>query len=943
MPRGTRAMAQVSDGRFFVGSAAGLSTFNGIRNQLAGIQGESEFQSTRIHAMCVGANDDIWVGFEAGGVSRYLNVDVENHLPGAGPPTGQVWALACVAESNTVWVATDGGLAKWNSNQWEAISRAELPAVPVTGVHISRDGSLWAAAAGKLFHRAPDSTAFELVGSLGNTDHLTTPFAETADGSIWVGTNLGTFRVHRQTGEGQSIRLFHSAPVSSLLVDRDDVLWAGGEGLMRFVTPAEASSIQKMRYEDGLSGVKVYSLAQDLDGNIWVATSGGIDRFKHPTFIAADMAPGLDGDKVLVADSHRGLWAADRDRGRAMFYFEGKLRQTVKVPSPEIGHRGADGSIWFAGKDGISQLQGGRFITEPLPEQAREGQVRALDLDGAGVLWISVHPHGVFRKKGGAWIAAAGSDHLPEGAPSAMQRDATGALWLGYPAGKVVRIREGSVQTFSAGELPDMGAVLAMRASGSRIWIAGDKSLVVHDGHKFHNVWNSNCGLLQGTLDLHEQAGGLWIYRAFSIAWFRNGVQESLDGKKLICTSLQQPLVETIGGMLQFSSTGAPLAGTSDGRVWMVVGGNLAWTTPERTSRRSDPPFVTIDAIRDDATHQIGEGPRFRPGVRTLRVEFTGWYLGSPEAVRFEYRLIGLDESWSGPATDVAFFGNLRPGEYRFEVRAWGPSLERGPVASRSFVILPYFHETWWFAALCVLAGLILLGLLFRMQLRRANARLRERLEERTLERERIARELHDTLLQGMQGIILRFQAVAASITGSQPAASQMEELLDRADAVLAESRDRVAELRNIPPQTSELPEAIAELLSTITKDQDVNISSGTTGQVRALDGSVNAEVFMIAREAISNALRHSECRVLETELVYERSWLRLRVRDDGRGIPEDVLREGGRTGHFGLAGMRERAKRLRGTLRISSQPGAGSEIELRIPASLAYARETAG
>lgn len=167
-----------------------------------------------------------------------------------------------------------------------------------------------------------------------------------------------------------------------------------------------------------------------------------------------------------------------------------------------------------------------------------------------------------------------------------------------------------------------------------------------------------------------------------------------------------------------------------------------------------------------------------------------------------------------------------------------------------------------------------------------------------------------------------------------------MEDALDSADAVLTESRDRVAELRELPPHTTELPEAIAETAQTLLTDRDIRLSSTVKGVVRSLDGGVNSELFLIAREALSNAIRHSGARNLRTELSYERVWLRLSIQDDGQGIPAEFITAGGRPGHFGLRGMRERARRLRATFRIHSEPGQGTLIEIRIPGALAYARE---
>ena len=281
---------------------------------------------------------------------------------------------------------------------------------------------------------------------------------------------------------------------------------------------------------------------------------------------------------------------------------------------------------------------------------------------------------------------------------------------------------------------------------------------------------------------------------------------------------------------------------------------------------------------------------------------------------------------------------NLGPGRYVFQIQAQGENLESwGPVTSAPFVIAPFFYQTLWFRLLLVVLALGVIALLFRIQLRRANSRLRERIEARMLERERIARELHDTLLQGLQGLMFHFQAVAAQIPSTERAATMMENVLKQADSILIESRDRVAELRDSPRETSGLPDMLVEVANHLKASRELEVETTVLGEVHPLDATVNAEIVLIAREALSNAIRHAQASLINITLSYERSGLRLTVKDDGRGISEEILKAGGREGHFGLRGMHERARRLRGGLRITNQSPQGTLVELRVPASMAY------
>jgi signal transduction histidine kinase len=230
---------------------------------------------------------------------------------------------------------------------------------------------------------------------------------------------------------------------------------------------------------------------------------------------------------------------------------------------------------------------------------------------------------------------------------------------------------------------------------------------------------------------------------------------------------------------------------------------------------------------------------------------------------------------------------------------------------------------------------LLLVGL-YRLRLRQAAARLNARLEERLAERERIARDLHDTLLQGFQGLILRFHDAMMTIPEPEPARQLMETALDRADEVMAEGRDRVVSLHPSFEKFGDLAQSLARAGDEVTSGSEVSVSVTTEGQVQTLDPMALDEIYCIGREAMVNAFRHAQGRNIEVEVDYASWELRLRIRDDGRGIDPKIL-QAGRPGHIGLASMRERADRVGGQLEIISGLGAGTEIELRVPAARAY------
>jgi signal transduction histidine kinase len=250
---------------------------------------------------------------------------------------------------------------------------------------------------------------------------------------------------------------------------------------------------------------------------------------------------------------------------------------------------------------------------------------------------------------------------------------------------------------------------------------------------------------------------------------------------------------------------------------------------------------------------------------------------------------------------------------------------------------VPAWYQTNWFRLLCVATILFFLWSLYRLHLRQVAAQYQERLEVRLAEREQIARDLHDTLLQSVQGLILKFHAIARKIPTTEPARHEIEKTLDYADQVLVEGRDRVRNLRTSSIGFGELPKAFQRLVDEVAPNRAASLKTVVEGNVLELHPIVREETYSIGREALINALTHSESRNIEVEIIYDSHEFRLRIRDDGRGIDPAILEKGGRADHWGLQGMRERAQKIGAHLDIWSRPGSGTEIELRIPAATAY------
>ncbi len=371
-----------------------------------------------------------------------------------------------------------------------------------------------------------------------------------------------------------------------------------------------------------------------------------------------------------------------------------------------------------------------------------------------------------------------------------------------------------------------------------------------------------------------------------------------------------------------------------DGRLWFSTLGGVVWIDPARLHRNRVPPPVAIRAlVAGGLRHRDPAQVTLPKGTSRIAIQYTGLSLTLPQRMRFRYRLEGVDDGWvDAGAQREAAYTSLGPGTYRFRViAANNDGVWNRDGAPLEFTIPPTFLQSSGFKLLCVLAAGLLLWLLHLLRVRQLKARLQGRFEIRIAERERIARELHDTLLQGFQGLMLFFQSVATRIPADSDLREPIEKALDRADKVLVEGRDRVHELRS-DAASHDLAQALRDAVAEIIPGDAPRFQLVVEGPQRPLHGLVGEEMLRIAQEAVRNAVQHAQATSIEAILIYGRRDLRLVIRDDGVGIADETLRKGWRDGHYGLVGMRERADQIGGRLVMARRAGGGTEVILSVP-----------
>ncbi len=359
---------------------------------------------------------------------------------------------------------------------------------------------------------------------------------------------------------------------------------------------------------------------------------------------------------------------------------------------------------------------------------------------------------------------------------------------------------------------------------------------------------------------------------------------------------------------------------------------------PRHLPKNIVPPPVTIEALKaDDQTLAPSSGLRLEPGTRNLQFEYAALSLTAPEHVQFRYKLEGYDEDWRGPvsAREVAYT-NLPPRNYRFRAIACnsdGVWNEDG--ASLNFTLMPSFYQTNWFRILCVVSGVFIVWVIYRLRVLQISRAIGARFDERLAERTRMARDLHDTFLQTIQGSKLVADDALEQSTDSIRMHRAMEQLSVWLATAMQEGRAALNSLRTATTQTNDLSEALRRVTEDGLIPSSMAVTFSLVGDAKEMHPIVRDEIYRIGYEAIRNACAHSGASELQVDLRYARD-LTLRVGDNGTGI-DPAIADRGKDGHFGLQGMRERAARIGGKLTLRSSSSSGTEIKLIVPGGILF------
>jgi signal transduction histidine kinase/ligand-binding sensor domain-containing protein len=951
------SITQTPDGYLWLGTEFGLVRFDGVKAVTWQPPVDQAFAAGRIVKLLTARDGTLWIGAETGLASlkdgkltQYPELSQQRVSSLVEDRQGTVWA-------GSIGVPT-GKFCSIQNHRARCFDEEAMVEGGVVGFYEDKQDRLWVAVPSGLWQWKPGPPKFYPIPDQPSGVR---PVGEDEDGSLLI-NRLNRMVVRFVDGRIKSSPLQHAIPddhVWPLLRDRDGGLWVptSTHGLVH----AHRGRVDMFDESEGLSGDAIRDLFEDDEGNIWVATLDGLDQFRDVAVPTFTVKQGLLNPVVwsVLAPRDGGLWLGSTlGLGR---WHEGRITRfgtqggLINGAGPHSLFEDRRGRIWVSTNREFGYLQGDRFV--PM-SGVPSGYVRAIAEDRAGDLWLINEQHGLIRLRGKTveqitWAALGRKDV----ATSIVADPRQGGIWLGFLRGDIAYFSGGGLQaTYSAKDGLGPGDVLSMRLDAhGALWVATAGGLSRFRNGAFATLSSQNglpCDRVHWSMEDADQI--LWLYTACGLVRIARSemdlwaaaVEKNEDSKIRVKVTVLDNF-DGVRSNLVFHGLTPRVAKTSDGRLWFLPPDGLSVIDPHRLPVNKLPPPVHIEQITaDEKRYDANNGMRLHPHVRNLAIDYTALSLVAPEKVRFRYKLDGVDKEWRDVVNDRQVqYTNLAPGTYRFRVLACNNSgvwNEEG--AALEFVIPPMWYQTNWFYALCAAAFMLLLWAAYQLRVRQLAHEFNVRLEERVSERTRIARDLHDTLLQSFQGLLLRFQATINLLPGRPVEARKLlEDAVEHASQAITEGRDAITGLRMSTVEKNDLAAAIETVGEEIAAAQEnpAHLHLLVEGTSRELHPILRDEVYRLATEALRNAFRHAAANNIEVEIRYDARYFRMRVRDDGKGMESEVLRAGGRQGHYGLHGMRERAKLVGGKLTIWTEVDSGTEIEIVIPGAKAYATST--
>ena len=972
LPENTvRAILQTRDGYLWIGTEAGLVRFDGVDFAVFDRSNTLAMQSEFISSLKEDADGSLWVGTASGLVRERGGIFAST----PGSTTAAVFSL-CLTQKGRLFALTSAGAEVLDQGRLkqiagterlgltEAASLAEedaqgrlwiagsegitfvaqgatqlsatietIDAGQIQSLALSASGELWAGGSSGLKTLSSDRALRTLRLSGLPSNDVTQMLAGT-DGSMWIGTSKG-LALYRN-GMMKVVADFAGMRVQNLFLDRATTLWVATSGGTARITEGKVDWLQH-------SMGSVLSVLEDREGSMWFGTeTAGLHVLRDQAFSTLSKEDGLSADLVrAVFEDHAGtLWIGtsggglDQLSGGRASHFAGRLPSNVILALAETSHDGSY-DLWVGMPEGLAQVHGSAIKVFTTADGLTDDFVRSLYAERDGSLWIGTR-NGLSHWKDGKFHSYSRLDGLPSDLVGTMLRGQAGVLWVGTLGG--LSRMEGETFVPVRG-LPEGAITALLEDHAGTLWAGVNNQGLLRLGSRGVTAFSGSPAVpgLPATIYgmLEDASGDLWLSSRKGVDRVSIARLEAYTEKS--AGSLPVTHYGSADGMRisEASGGGHPAAWQArDGGLWFATLDGVSVVHPRAGLRNPVPPLAAIEqvSIEDQVVAPTSQSAAIRVGAGhgRLSIKYAGLSFVAPQGLRYQYMLEGFDRGWvKAEGRRTAFYTNVPPGSYRFLVRCMtGDGIWSIAPASQRFKVEPFLYQTAWFYALAGL-GLAGLGYLaYQWRVLTVEAQYRAVMEERN----RIAREIHDTLAQGYVAIAVQLELAERLVTSStEAAAAQIRQTKAMVREGLEEARSSIWNLR-AQSEAETLPSLVASYVTSIARRHEAETSIKFTvhGTYRPLERSVEKEVERIAQQAIANAVAHGRASLITASLSYHAQHMELIVADNGVGMK--AVEEGGPGGgHFGLQGMRERAARIGAQLAIESAPQLGVVVRLRI------------
>lgn len=933
LPQDTvRAITQTTDGFLWLGTDEGLARFDGYEFVAFG-KDQGNLPSNSVNVLAAGRDGSLWIG-TPGGLTRYLRGRFQTFTRKDGLPANSVSSLF-VDHAGVLWIVAGGSLSRFEDSRFtNFLPQRDIPLRVVRGVWEDRK-TLYVAGTSSVV-RLENGTFRSLFDPSALVSDFPGAVLKDRQGNLWI---LGYRGLVRQSPDGKISRygaregLTDPFELRDVKQDRDGNLWVATNGGLarlegnRFRILAEGPS------QDG-----VRCLFEDRDGNLWVGSNRGLLRLRDDVFTVFGKDEGLPSDEpnVIHEDRDGKVWVGFLDAGLRTLARDNPFH--ALPVGPDIGRvysirQGGNGTLLVSDREGLKIFDHGGVRTfNPPDPQGRKRVFDALE-DSSGRIWLAL-PNGL-----GQWWRGQFRIVIPAANPSMLE-------------GAFVTLAEGKDRSIWAGTI--QGGLWRINSSGSRLYTSADglgsnqiRSLYPdHDGTLWIGTFGGGLsaskdgrfqrfserdGLLSDNIShIADDGEALWLSTTRGICRIpKQQLRDFANGTKKHLDPVNYGLADGLRSAQAPSDLGLGGGRHSDGSLWFATARGIALYRPATSNPDLEPLPIYIAGVSADG-HRFDDSshPRIPPGRGRVEIRYAAIDLSRPERVLYSYKLEGLDPDWiDAGSRRVATYNSLGHGHYRFRIRAEAPGALPSET-SYDFELLPHYYETAGFRALCVALAALVCWAAYQLRVRQIRLRFAAVFKERL----RLAREIHDTLAQAFVGISSQLDALETCLPENlRPAHIYLDLARRMAQHSLTEARRSVMDLRSAALSDRDLAAALQSSARDWTAGAPVNVEVHVKGGFEGLPEDLEHNLLRIAQEAVTNASKHAQATRIEVKLERTEGILNLTVIDNGCGFQtEDAFATMG--AHFGLIGIRERAERIGGELRLQSRPDAGTEVEISVP-----------